>query len=558
MKKNKRFMRAILGIIFALGAAAFTTRTKGTTAIKELPEVNGEKHGYMIANYTIHDQETFKKYMEAAGSLPPKFNGKVIIYDVKSRTLEGNPKAIMAVAEFPSVAEAERFYNSPEYTAARKFRIASTEGSVMIAEGLPDAATDGTSQPRGYMVANYTINDQETFKKYMEAAGSLPSKFKGKVIIYDTKAKTLEGNPEQIMAVAEFPSVAETERFYNSSEYTSARKFRIVSTKGSVVLAEELPQATKNEQTKTQSPMKTSMSKEEIEKYINGTVDLFTQSARSPILRTPDEYGMKYEDVFFPAMDGVTLEGWFIPGKSDRLIICNHPMPANRYGYPGHLDPWKNFGGFEVNFLPEYKALHDAGYNILAYDIRNHGRSGIGSGGLLGHGVFEYRDVIGSLRYAKSRPDTKNMKVALYSRCLGANSTIVGMQKHPEEFKGVKALIALQPVHPKVFLERAFETAGIDNGIELFTKAYYNRSGLHLDQVWPMEYCKAVTVPTLVAQVHDDFLTKPSNVQEIYDNISAKDKKLFWIEGTDKRFEGYNYFGKHPQLVLDWFDSHMK
>ena len=34
----------------------------------------------MIANYTIRDQETFRKYMEAAGSLAPKYNGKVIIY----------------------------------------------------------------------------------------------------------------------------------------------------------------------------------------------------------------------------------------------------------------------------------------------------------------------------------------------------------------------------------------------------------------------------------------------------------------------------------------------
>ena len=84
------------------------------------------------------------------------------------------------------------------------------------------------------------------------------------------------------------------------------------------------------------------------------------------------------------------------------------------------------------------------------------------------------------------------------------------------------------------------------------------RCGLHLDDVWPIEYAKAVTVPTLVAQVHHDFLTKPSNVQEIYDAISAKDKKLFWVEGTDLRFEGYNYFGKHPQLVLEWFDSHMQ
>jgi uncharacterized protein len=298
--------------------------------------------------------------------------------------------------------------------------------------------------------------------------------------------------------------------------------------------------------------------KAEVDQFINGTVDLFTRSARTPVLRTPDEYGMAYEDVYFPAQDGVTLEGWFIPGKSDRLIIMNHPMPANRYGYPGHLEPWKNFGGFEVNFLPEYKILHEAGYNILTYDMRNHGRSGMGSGGLVGHGLFEYRDVIGSLRYAKSRPDTKNMKVALYSRCLGANSTIVAMKKHPEEFRHIRAMIALQPVTPKVFLERAMEMNGIENGIELFADAYYQRSGLHLNDVWPMEYAKAVTVPTLVAQVRNDFMTKPSNVQEIYDTISAKDKKLFWIEGTALRFEGYNYFGKHPQLVLDWFDSHMK
>lgn len=33
--------------------------------------------------------------------------------------------------------------------------------------------------------------------------------------------------------------------------------------------------------------------------------------------------------------------------------------------------------------------------------------------------------------------------------------------------------------------------------------------------------------PTLVVQVHDDFTMPPSYVQEIYDNISAKDKKLF-------------------------------
>ncbi len=280
-------------------------------------------------------------------------------------------------------------------------------------------------------------------------------------------------------------------------------------------------------------------------------------SKRTPVLRWPNEYGMAYEEIFFPAMDGITIEGWFIPAASDRLLIMNHPMPCNRYGYPGHMDPWKDFGGFEVNFLPEYKILHDAGYNIITYDLRNHGRSGTGSGGVNGHGVLEFRDVIGSLRYAKSRPDTKTMKTALYSRCLGANSTIVGMHNHPEEFAHIKTLIALQPVTPRVFVEKAVESEKIANGVALFDAAYYKRTGYHLDDVWPMAYARSVTVPTLVAQVHDDFRTKPSNVQEIFDTISSQDKRLFWIEGTNERFQGYNYFSKNPQLVLEWLGTHM-
>ncbi len=288
------------------------------------------------------------------------------------------------------------------------------------------------------------------------------------------------------------------------------------------------------------------------EAFINGMADLMAHSTRTPVLRWPHEYGLEFEEIFFPAMDGVPIEGWFIPANSDKLLIFNHPMPCNRYGYPGHLAPWQDFGGFEVNFLPEYKILHDAGYNILTYDMRNHGRSGTGSGGINGHGVLEYRDVIGSMRYAKSRADTRNMRTALYSRCLGANASIVGMHKHPAEFTHIKAMIALQPVSPAVFVATAIENQKIANGVALFDAALHRRTGYHLADVWPMAYAKAVKLPTLIAQVRADFLTKPSNVQEIFDTISSKDKTLFWIEGTDKRFEGYNYFGRNPKLVLDW------
>jgi hypothetical protein len=144
-----------------------------------------------------------------------------------------------------------------------------------------------------------------------------------------------------------------------------------------------------------------------------------TGGRRAPVLRRPDEVGLDYEDVTFPSMDGVPLEGWSIPADSDRLVIHNHFLPGNRYGYPGHLPEFGGLGGFEVSFLPEYRALHDAGYNILAYDLRNHGLSGQGNGGIAGIGLLEYRDVIGSLRYAAARPDTQDMNKVLLSVCLG-------------------------------------------------------------------------------------------------------------------------------------------
>jgi uncharacterized protein (DUF1330 family) len=90
----------------------------------------------MIANYDIKDQAGFQKYMDAAGSLASQYGGRIIVFNLNATAVEGKPKSVMAIAEFPSLAEARRFYASPEYTAAKRFRIAATEGSVVITEGF--------------------------------------------------------------------------------------------------------------------------------------------------------------------------------------------------------------------------------------------------------------------------------------------------------------------------------------------------------------------------------------------------------------------------------------
>ena len=273
---------------------------------------------------------------------------------------------------------------------------------------------------------------------------------------------------------------------------------------------------------------------------------------------------MEFESVTFPSQDGVPLEAWFIPKSgSDKLVIVNHPRGFNRYGSPSHLEPWKSMfsasgNDIEVNFIPDYRILHEADYNVLTYDLRNHGHSGAGNGGIVTSGNFEARDVVGSLIYARTRRELSGMAIGLFSRCLGCNSTMFAMSRSPEYFSDVRCLVGAQPLSPRFFYERLLEFAGVPaERIEELDRSIKINTSFDFQQLSPVHAAKDVAVPTFIYQVHDDSMTKPIDVQTIFDNIPGESKELFWIRGTTRRWDGYNYFSKDPSRMLAWFDKYM-
>jgi uncharacterized protein len=195
-------------------------------------------------------------------------------------------------------------------------------------------------------------------------------------------------------------------------------------------------------QDKTESPQ------EQADEALRQFADGFSWLRRAPVLHSPAEHGLDYEDVTFPARDGVPLEGWFIPAPgSGKLIIANHPMGFSRSGMPTQYEPWHadwvaSGNGFEVDVVPDYKILHDAGYNVLAYDLRNHGLSSAANGGVSTHGITEWRDIAGSLTYARTRPGAGDMIIGLFSRCMGAVATFAAMTRCPAAFDGVRCLVS--------------------------------------------------------------------------------------------------------------------
>ena len=66
-----------------------------------------------------------------------------------------------------------------------------------------------------------------------------------------------------------------------------------------------------------------------------------------------------------------------------------------------------------------------------------------------------------------------------------------------------------------------------------------------------------VNMPVLMIQVlRDSWTRNPEDAQKTFDLLGSKEKELFWIEGTTRRFkDGYNYFGRHPEKVLAFFDK---
>lgn len=283
---------------------------------------------------------------------------------------------------------------------------------------------------------------------------------------------------------------------------------------------------------------------------------------RSPILKDPADYGLEFESLTFPSTDGVPLESWWIPCEgSDKLIIANHPLWFSRYGFPAHLEPWKSLGGagndFEVDFVPDYRILHDAGYNVLTYDLRNLGQSGSANSGGGSGGRFEARDVIGSLHFAREDSRTSGMTIGLFSRCQGMNATMFAMQEHPEEFADVRCVLAPQPLSVGATMKRTAEVLGFPERLDDLEREIQLQVSFTFDEMTPVPWAKSVRVPTYLYQVRDDLMTDPSDIQGMYDNIPIAEKELHWIEGTTARWDGYLDFQRDPQAKLEFLARYM-
>ena len=92
---------------------------------------------YVIANIRVEDAEAYEEYRAVVPAVIARFGGRYLVRGGRSETLEGDMTlGRVIILEFPSYEDARRWYDSPEYEAAKAIRQGCSFGDVLIVEGV--------------------------------------------------------------------------------------------------------------------------------------------------------------------------------------------------------------------------------------------------------------------------------------------------------------------------------------------------------------------------------------------------------------------------------------
>ena len=84
----------------------------------------------------LRHKPAMDSYSAGAGATLAGHNGKPLVYYGKHETLEGAPIDGAVIVEFPTMAEAKAWYDSPAYQDVVTHRFRGADYRVFITEGL--------------------------------------------------------------------------------------------------------------------------------------------------------------------------------------------------------------------------------------------------------------------------------------------------------------------------------------------------------------------------------------------------------------------------------------
>lgn len=277
---------------------------------------------------------------------------------------------------------------------------------------------------------------------------------------------------------------------------------------------------------------------------------------RQPLWADPEDLGMPYETVQFPAReDGVRLSGWFLPSEQShgRTIVVVHGWPWNRLGEIAEGLVPNLIGSRSVDLLRLAHSLHGAGFNVLMYDARNHGESA--SHGTVTFGFEEANDLLGALDFLSTRSEVDDTRIGVVGFSMGANATMYALPRTHQ----VKAVVAVQPMSVGLYSTRfSTDVAGpLGKPLSALTELMVQQmGGMRFAAIDPLFIAPAAgETPVLFIQGSHDPWGSADNVAQIA-AATPNAVDTIYVDGHG-RYEAYEYVVDHPELLTSYFGEYL-
>ncbi|MHB8536379.1 MAG: alpha/beta hydrolase [Sulfuricaulis sp.] len=252
-----------------------------------------------------------------------------------------------------------------------------------------------------------------------------------------------------------------------------------------------------------------------------GCNSVFFYPDRAQML-SPDQLGLKYEDVYFPASDGTRLHAWFLPaqGETQGTILFLH---GNAENISTHI--------MSVRWLPA------RGFNVLLLDYRGYGAS---AGEPSMEGVQE--DVDAAMRTLLSRPGVDPDRIVVFGQSLGGSIAIYNVAHSPyrDHIRGLAVESAFAS-YRGIAREKLAD-------FWLSWPLQYPLSWLISDKYSPAAAVAQISpIPLLIIHGDDDPIVPVANGERLF--ALAREPKQLWIVPKDGHIEAFRHPGYRDRFV---------
>ena len=260
---------------------------------------------------------------------------------------------------------------------------------------------------------------------------------------------------------------------------------------------------------------------------------LLSATANQPVGNLPSD--LAGSPVQFPSASGVTIHGWFIPGKKGvGAIILMHGVRANR-----------------LSMLDRARFLSHADYSVLLFDFQAHGES---TGQHITFGYLESMDAQAAVSFLhSSAPDEK----------IGVIGVSMG---------GAAALLASPPLDvDAMVLEMVYPTINqaISNRLTmrlgrwagslapLLSWQFKPRLGIDAEFLRPIDHIGKISSPKLLIVGAEDQHTTLEESRRLFD--AANEPKELWVMNAAKHVDLYPVAKKeYEQHVVGFFGKYLR